>query len=302
MNIAIRNRHNPRTSRSAHVALAFTLLLATAACRQTQPPPAPAPPAEAVAAPPTADEAPAPLVEDLTLMSRPGRLTINGATTGRVFLDGTQVADAIPAPGLEVSPGRHNVQALINDGRELTPPAATLVREGASIILYVRPQNLDERPLEDLDRITFLEGTLAEHATGEASGSFAATVPYDGSGAPAAATDGSSAPAATTDGSGAIAGVADPADVPQTEGSGEGSGESAEWAELIVNSTPGGVLYVDGRRSPWRTPARIRLPVRRYSVQVLYDDGTLSRHLEPPIAAGGARQVDFSGSENLTIR
>lgn len=248
-------------------------------------------------------------------MSRPATLTVNGTSTGTVFVDGKPVADAIPARDIEVLPGRHNVQALLRDGHELTAPAPTLLREGSSIILFVRPMNRDGRPLEDLDRIELLEGgirTAEDDAALEGSAAVPAPAVWAGrwSGSDQVATEGSAAPAnegsaPTAEGSAPAANeiMAAPTDGSgtPTDGSGIASGETV-WAELIVNSQPVGALFIDGMRTPWYTPARIRLPMRRYSVQVLYDDGSLSRHLEPPITHEATRQVDFTGNELLVIR
>lgn len=255
-------------------------------------------------------------------MSRPSTLTVNGATTGVVFVDGVRVADAIPAREIEVLPGRHNVQALLRDGHELTAPAPTLLREGSSIILFVRPMNRDGRPLEDLDRIELLEGgvrTAEDDAALEGSAAFPAPTPWPGrwsgsdqaaaEGSAPAANEGSAAPAGEGSAPAADALAAAPAEgsAPATadaasDGSGAVPSGETVWAELIINSQPVGSIFIDGMRTPWYTPARIRLPERRYSVQIQYDDGSLSRHLEPPITHEATRQVDFTGTDLLVIR
>lgn len=137
--------------------------------------------------------------------------------------------------------------------------------------------------------------------SGEASGGSGGSG-AGGSGA-ATAASGSGAPVAPpTLGSGAAASATNAA-LAAGEGS-AGSGEMAPlaWTAIRIESNPPGQLYIDGLRSPLRTPVTLRMPMRAWSFQVMFDDGQLSRHVEPGLVAEVRRFLSLVGSDLLVIR
>ncbi len=257
--------------------------------RGSAPPQVPSRPLEAAA--------PATVAADIDpgSMSEPAALTINADRSGAVFIDGEPLATETPVTNTILPAGRHSVQILSDDSQYLSEPRYVVLRNGSTVALFVR--------------------------NGEAGGTVDVvderTSPTDGSGAlmpdRVVAEDGS-APAdeataeVTDDGSGDSG--------PETEAIGSGVGGSVislllvdrdapapiETFRLHVVSEPDGVIFLDGVNTGVRTPTILEIDARPATIQVLQDDGNLSRYFPFDGTAGQGREVFFTGIESFLYR
>ncbi len=257
--------------------------------RGSAPPQVPSRPLEAAA--------PATVAADIDpgSMSEPAALTINADRSGAVFIDGEPLATETPVTNTILPAGRHSVQILSDDSQYLSEPRYVVLRNGSTVALFVR--------------------------NGEAGGIVEVvderTTPTDGSGAlmpdRVVAEDGS-APAdeataeVTDDGSGDSG--------PETEAIGSGVDESVislllvdrdapapiETFRLHVVSEPDGVIFLDGVNTGVRTPTILEIDARPATIQVLQDDGNLSRYFPFDGTAGQGREVFFTGIESFLYR
>jgi hypothetical protein len=316
--------------------LLSVMLLATCALLACRPEP-PAPPARLGDGAPPAPEPPTTAAAGIDPggMSEPGILSINGEVSGPVFLDGRRLADGIPLENHLIPAGRHAVQILSNDGANLSPPRFVVVRTGVNVAVYVRNasgfgtlsiQNAPEGsgiPSPDLVVAPPADGSGQGVRPSDGSAAAIAAFPTDtatptpGSGDPpdgsgptngSAPSDGS-APATPALGSG------EPADADAPDAHSE-TGEGHRTLTLItdpntqplstvriqVTSEPAGQLFVDGLATGLQTPVVFEVTPGVVTVQVVQENGDLSRHLPVEGLAGQGRQVHFTGRDNLMIR
>jgi hypothetical protein len=236
-------------------------------------------------------------------------LSINGEADGHVFVGGRRVATSIPSGQFEHAPGRSAAQALFGGGAELSAPSRLLLREGGSVILYLRRRDRTERPVADFARVEHVAGGAWEAGDapveGSSEGSGAGAWPWPPVAAEVTAAGVSAGSGeATAEASG---GATDVAALEVAGGSGVGADgaqdDAAATGAIAIISEPAGRLYLDGLPTPWRTPVELRLPARTWAFQVLHDGGmSLSREVDAPVIAGGRRQIELSGTEVLVIR
>jgi hypothetical protein len=288
--------------------LLSVMLLATCALLACRPEP-PAPPARLGDGAPPAPEPPTTAAAGIDPggMSEPGILSINGEVSGPVFLDGRRLADGIPLENHLIPAGRHAVQILSNDGANLSPPRFVVVRTGVNVAVYVR----------NASGFGTLSIQNAPEGSGIPSPDLVVAPPADGSGQGVRPSDGSAAAIAAfpTDTATPTPGSGEPADADAPDAHSE-TGEGHRTLTLItdpntqplstvriqVTSEPAGQLFVDGLATGLQTPVVFEVTPGVVTVQVVQENGDLSRHLPVEGLAGQGRQVHFTGRDNLMIR
>jgi hypothetical protein len=279
---------------------------------------------------------PAETVDPAEVMMMPARLTVNADEAGAVYIDGRRMADSTPLETAEVSPGRHRVQIGWDDGALLSDPRPALLRSDGNVILYVRRGEVvraqsDPGIVRTEDELAEIDARLtAERAEAATEGS--GETPDGGSEATTDATAEASNEAPDGSGDSATDEMAElTGETP--EGSGEGSdGESADedrggednggdvtpegsgdieddaadepvgTGYLRIDADVVGTLYVDGHRTDLTTPIILERPAGEVGIQVMYESGELSRHVDVAIADQRLRQVRFEGRELVVIR
>jgi hypothetical protein len=228
-------------------------------------------------------------------MSEPGVLTINAEESGRVFVDGTFLADSTPVDDATLPAGRHAVQMLTNEGRFLAPPRNVVLRNGSNVAVFVRNAGLSGTVVVEDLRTTMTDGSGTPEPIQTPADNLGPAGETEGSIAPdpliaAEPSEGSTAPG-TMDTTILRVNLVDrEAEPPVTT------------FRIHVVSEPDGVVFLDGVNTGVRTPTILDLDARPATLQVLQDDGNLSRHFLVNGAAGQGREVFFDGVETFLYR